>query len=594
MDSSQNIGSSSINTKKTIDTSTQNSKKVNQELQIIVGFLDPTTVNNGLVFNDKTLKEMRGIIERISKTKAAAKQLYNEMNNPQCAMKNNEQKNYKKLLEKIYESGLDDVKKYVEKIVEVFQKDSDDIMLQICRSTNYIEENHFRKNISPNIIIDKMNFVNKMTDLLNIKLSRDVDVSEVSYSRPLFERACGDRCIPEEVSECSEDLENILLTAIAEEMKPHKIDVALNTTKSNKDFLMSYINQHKTLSEMITKLEKKMEKANKDLIKKKEAPAFLENGELNKSTDIDYKKIKMYHVPSTDTKEEMEDYKLLTQRTQIFKHIRDSIMSNLKDLQQISSFCREKLPKIVPVTFVRNEQITERSMDTYIHLFRFAKFMSVYMILKAISEELTSPVNDIYEQPNEFYFSKPHPRMSYSTRTKFIKEIFHSHFGSYIPEEFYGIDSVLSESYSNSELQELADKLEALKNIPNSIPGKINELVLIYKQILSKFNEIDTTIKTTQQKTSKSRLLGLSSREVITYSDKAKETIRKQISDVKTSIDNINKKVTALMDNDLNKEEFRTLNGTLNEVIRLFNAEFQKYDSKELKFGEGEASFGFF
>ena len=81
MDSSQNIYSSSINSKKSIDTSTQNSKKVNQELQIIVGFLDPTSIN-GLVFNEKTLKEMRGIIERISKSKAAAKKLYNKMNNP--------------------------------------------------------------------------------------------------------------------------------------------------------------------------------------------------------------------------------------------------------------------------------------------------------------------------------------------------------------------------------------------------------------------------------------------------------------------------------------------------------------------------------
>ena len=588
MDSSQNIYSSSINSKKSIDTSTQNSKKVNQELQIIVGFLDPTSIN-GLVFNEKTLKEMRGIIERISKTKAAAKQLYNEMNNPQCALKNNEEKNYKKLLEKTYESGLDDVKKYVEKIVEVFQKTADDIMSQMCKSTNYIEENHFRKNISPNIIIDKMNFVNKMTDLLNVKLSKDPDVSEVSYTRPLFEQACGDKCIPEEVSECSEDHETILLTAIAEEMRPHKIDVALNSTKSNKDFLMSHINQHKTLSEMLTKLERKMDKVNKDVTKKGGPPAFV-NGELNTSDDIDYKKIKMYHVPPIDTKEEMEDYKVLTQRTQIFKRIRDSIMSHMKDLQQISTFCKEKLPKIVPVTFVRNEHITERSMDTYIHLFRFAKFMSVYMILKAMVEELTSPINDIYEQPNDFYFSKPHPRMTYSTRTKFIKDIFHSHFGTYIPEEFYGIDSVLSESYSNGELKNLADKLEELKNIPNPIPGKINELVLSYKQILSKFNEIDNTIKATEEKTKQSGFLGLTSREVIKHSDKAKESIKKQISGVKPNIEYINKQVKALID----KEEYKTVKDSLNEIMRLFDQEFTSYDTKELKFGEGGASFGFF
>jgi len=262
----------------------------------------------------------------------------------------------------------------------------------------------------------------------------------------------------------------------------------------------------------------------------------------------------------------------------------------MKDLQQISTFCKEKLPKIVPVTFVRNEHITERSMDTYIHLFRFAKFMSVYMILKAMVEELTSPINDIYEQPNDFYFSKPHPRMTYSTRTKFIKDIFHSHYGSYIPEEFYGIDSVLSETYSNPELKSLADKLEELKNIPNPIPGKINELVLSYKQILSRFNDIDNTIKAKEEKTRQSGFLGLTSREDIKHSDKAKESIKKQISGVKPNIEYINKQVKALID----KEEYKTVKDSLNEIMRLFDQEFTSYDTKELKFGEGGASFGFF
>ena len=101
--------------------------------------------------------------------------------NSLCGVQNLENKDYKKLLEKTYDTGLQYIKKYVERIEEVFNKTSEVIMVHMIKSTKHIEDSHFCKNVLPYTLIDKMNFVNKLTELLNIKLHNDLDISAVSY-----------------------------------------------------------------------------------------------------------------------------------------------------------------------------------------------------------------------------------------------------------------------------------------------------------------------------------------------------------------------------------------------------------------------------
>ena len=157
-------------------------------------------------------------------------------------------------------------------------------------------------------------------------------------------------------------------------MAPYKIDLSLNKTKTNKEYLLSYINQHKTLTDMIAKVQKKMIQVNKDT-----GEEFFKDFKIKEGVTINYKKIKLDRFPAIDTTEKIKEYKKLTQKTKIFKQIRDSLMNNLKDLDRTSAFCKDKLSTIVLLIF----------LEKYVKLFSYTnKYYKNSISLKIVLKKL--------------------------------------------------------------------------------------------------------------------------------------------------------------------------------------------------------------
>ena len=86
-------------------------------------------------------------------------------------------------------------------------------------------------------------------------------------------------------------------------------------------------------------------------VNKETGEEFFKDFKINEAVTINYKKIILDRFPAKYTTEKIKEYKKLTQKTKIFKQIRDSLMNNLKDLDHTSAFCKDKLCTIVPVSF---------------------------------------------------------------------------------------------------------------------------------------------------------------------------------------------------------------------------------------------------
>ena len=176
-----------------------------------------------------------------------------------------------------------------------------------------------------------------------------------------------------------------------EQMNPGRIDLRAvgNYSTTNEKYINRLINEHKTVTNILSLLEKKMGKVNSDA--SKNIFNVLSNYKLDETVvkTVEFDKITLTTIPFDAIR---NDFKILTGKTReskTYKKIRNTMLDALKRTEIASSYIKNKVPIVCPCTFFKHERSVEKTLTSYIELFRFGKYMWSYIVLKGIAHELT-------------------------------------------------------------------------------------------------------------------------------------------------------------------------------------------------------------
>ena len=429
-------------TDKTKKIETKNRKgKLANHLKSIVRILDNRLINpKDFTVSSNLLKELDEIIENIHTYHSKAKRVSKQMNDF-CGKKDHET-NLNRTLKHHLEAALQEIERYTDKLAEICDDIANKYLRRLCRIMKRIESYHCQGFVPMNVIMDNIDFVNEFVDLLNNKLNMVGEISDVSSIEPLFGGKCcanyNDNDNEKEDPECSDQNERILYQILQNHMKPNIIDLLAprNFSSINQKYVTRLINENNTVLRIIQKIRDDMTKVNDDTThtifdanykldenaipnKKYEELSFIVSGHVGKKIDLDL-------------------VKQQTTKSETYKRIRTNILNNLKKIDISSSYIKNKVPIICPCTFFKNERSVEKTMQAYIELFRFGKYLWSYIILKGIVSELTD--NAFFTKGCEnvrsnYFNTSKHKKCS--DKNKNVKyqlntTIFQKYFGDYL------------------------------------------------------------------------------------------------------------------------------------------------------------------
>ena len=240
------------------NVTSKDKKKRGDQLKAIVRVLDDKLINpKDFTVSPELLKELQEIIENIHTYQSKAKRTLKEMNYL-CGKRDNEQ-NPKKTLRHHLEGALHEIERYTDKLGEICDYIAGKYLRRLCRIMKRIEACHCNGFVPMDVIMESIDFVNRLVELLNNKSARVGEFSDVSTIDQLFGEKCCTNFNKEanEDPECSDDNENILRQLVLEQMNPGRIDLraAGSYSKTNEKYINRLINEHKTVTGMIELLE---------------------------------------------------------------------------------------------------------------------------------------------------------------------------------------------------------------------------------------------------------------------------------------------------------------------------------------------------
>ena len=393
------------------------------------------------------MKELQEIIENIHTYQSKAKRTLKEMNYF-CGKRDNEQ-NPKKTLRHHLEGALHEIERYTDKLGEICDYIAGKYLRRLCRIMKRIEACHCNGFVPMDVIMESIDFVNRLVELLNNKSARVGEFSDVSTIDQLFGEKCCTNFNKEanEDPECSDDNENILRQLVLEQMNPGRIDLraAGSYSKTNEKYINRLINEHKTVTGMIELLEQKMNRANLEIGKSIFNP--FSNYEFNEreARSVHFDKVTLTLLPFRGNETNTRNLIEKTKESETYKKIRNNILNSLKTTETSSSYIKNKVPIVCPCTFFKHERSVEKTLTTYIEFFRFGKYMWSYIVLKGIANELieASFATSGCRSVKDLYFKKrdDHDRCidktnkNVNVRYFFINAFFQKYFGDYIHDD---------------------------------------------------------------------------------------------------------------------------------------------------------------
>ena len=530
-------------------TETKSKKgKLENHLKSIIRILDNRLINpKDFTVSSNLLKELDEIIENIHNYQSKAKRVFKQMTDF-CGKKDDEN-NLNRTLKHHLEGALQEIERYTDKLGEICDYIADKYLRRLCRIMKRIESYHCQGFIPMGVIIDNIDFVNQFVELLNNKLARAGEISDVSSIEPLFGGKCCTNYNDDEKAdpECSDENENILKIVLQYHVNNYKMDLLSpgNYSSSIEKYISRLINENETLVRILTKNRQAMKDVNKN---NNDEKIFTDDYELdeNKIPDKKYEKLNLPLSPHLSERVDLEKIRKKTRKSTVYKKIRTNILNNLKKMDISSSYIKNKVPIICPCTFFKNERSVERTMQTYIEFFRFGKYLWSYIILKGIVSELTD--TDFHsngcENVRSNYFKQPsrHSSCSKKNRKKDHNDenvkyqlnstIFQKYFGDYINnEDLYeertspSILSTLppipsgvthSEEYAllhlemSTMIQDMRDVMQTVEDLEKikeqfpdadlyamaSVLNIISDFGVMIADVLERYSEIETKIET--------------------------------------------------------------------------------------------------
>ena len=335
---------------------TKNNKgKLENNLKSIIRILDNRLINpKDFTVSSILLKELDEIIGNIHNYHSKAKRVFKQMTD--FCGKKDDGNNLNRSLKHHLEGALQEIERYTDKLGEICDYIADKYLRRLCRIMKRIESYHCQGFVPMNVIINNIDFVNEFVQLLNNKLSRIGEISDVSSIEPLFGGKCCTNYNDDEKEdpECSDENERILKQLLVHNITDLKIDLLGpgNFSSSNHKYISRLINENDTLLRILHKIRFDMKEVNKNNSKK----IFTDDYELdeNKIPDKDYEKLNLPSHPNKVDKIDIAKIKKRTMKSSVYKKIRTNILNNLKKLDISSSYIKNKVPIICPCTFFKN------------------------------------------------------------------------------------------------------------------------------------------------------------------------------------------------------------------------------------------------
>ena len=447
-------------------------KKPSKEeaLKRIIGVLDNRLINpKDFTVDPSFLKELDEIIESIHKHQCKAKSISKKMYN---FCQNNKDENDKVLFKQLrstLESVLNDIERYSDKVGEIFKSIADKYLRRLCRIMKRIESCHCHGFVPLNTVLDNMNFVHLLIDLLNGKMQKIGEFTDVSTLEPFLNGKCCQNSIEniKEDPECSDENENILKYVMKEQMNKDRIDLITegNYKSTNEKYVRRLSNQHTSFTAIATEIKRKLD-ALKDIehdgtnkLLEIDTIDGVDYYKINHATPIDYDNL---NIPLFNTLLKDVDMKDIIQKTtesEAYKKLRNSILDNFNKTESVHSYIKTQFPITCPCTFFKNERAVEKTMVSYIELFRFGKYLWAYIFLKTIADELSDAT---FAEPShckslkDYYFKDQATHDTCMNRSKkdnnikynFNNDLFQKYFAEFLHDE-----RLLTEGYDKYDIK---------------------------------------------------------------------------------------------------------------------------------------------
>ena len=377
-------------------------KKI-KTLKSLIGYLDnPKHRSCDFQIPSDLYKELVEIIKSLFSIKCKAQNLFNSIINPSCTNRrnNNNLDVVYRQLKMILENGLQEIERYVDKIIEIMNAVIEKYMNRLCFVVRRIQRTHCQGLIPMPMVLKDMKFVHTLVDLLNQKLQQPGEVSEtLSGKEQLFGGACcvdvnEDKC-PVNENECSDVNELILKKVINKDFTSLILDLLLhhNFVSPNEKFCHNLSQQFIFIRSLLREINTAMNETMRRSTGVAQ-PIFLFHhatamAQVNPAlTDLEKRSIEI-DIPVTVAPDiNIGDQFVAIRNSLTYTKVRDHLLYNFEKVDKMEKFMSKKMPVILPCSFYGREQMNEKALIIYMELYRFSKYLISILLLKAMTTEL--------------------------------------------------------------------------------------------------------------------------------------------------------------------------------------------------------------
>ena len=299
-------------------------------------------------------------------------------------------------------NGIQNINKYVSKCGEFFYDISNGYLNTMCQTLHQLQRSDCNKMVPFNDIVRKTPVVYKLLNLLKRKLNEPNDESESSFQPTLTGEKVKNSCPNKRKDQqCNSDEEAILLTVIRDEIDGSEIyDYNTPSLQRNKCLMKcrNIASEYHFYMKRSRELALEMSKIN-SLNNK---PIFTNTYQINPEVQPETIRLEEERMTCGGGNNLQYNHNMDTKLAQIqrlpqYQQIRRDIFNNLynfddpQSVETVKEYITTKLPSYIPNNMYSHQIRNEKCMYMLIEMFRFFKYMNAFIVMRALSKDLSPP-----------------------------------------------------------------------------------------------------------------------------------------------------------------------------------------------------------
>ena len=300
-------------------------------------------------------------------------------------------------------NGIQNINKYVSKCGDFFYDISNGYLNTMCQSLHKLQRSDCNKLVPFNDIVRKTPVVYKLLNLLKKKLYEPNDESESTSILTLTGEKVINTCPNKRKDQqCNSDEEAILLTVIRDEIDGSEIyDYNNPSLQRNKCFMKcrNIASEYHFYVKRSRELQTEMNKIN-SLNNK---PIFTNTYQMNPEVQPETIRLEEERMACGGGGNYLQynhnmDVKLAQiQRLPQYQRLRRDIFNNLykfddlDSINKVKEYISQKLPSYIPNNMYSHQIRNEKCLYMLMEMFRFFKYMNAFVVMRALSKDLSPP-----------------------------------------------------------------------------------------------------------------------------------------------------------------------------------------------------------